>query len=99
MLPLVWFILLPRPDSLRAIKNAEQHPDTDHLRAEYSSVPIAEADASEDEEEADTAPVSLSRRSLSLRDKWTIVSPLLLKYMLPLCKFVYAGFRNTLTLS
>lgn len=32
-------------------------------------------------------PTKKVKMALSLQEKWNIVSPLLVKYMLPLCKF------------
>lgn len=83
-LPLVWFMLLARPDSPRAIKHAEQHPDTDDSEVAYSSIPIADEEPLDEAEPTYTPSVNPGSSSLSLADKWMIVSPLLIRYMLPL---------------
>lgn len=85
--------MLLRPDSPRALNYAELHPECNPLETGYAAIPTADVDGLEDIEPIST-PVSTSLKgSLSLRDKWTIVSPLLLKYMLPLCKSSLRGVR------
>jgi len=85
-LPLVWFILLLRPDSSRALTYAELHPENTPSEMGYAAIPAADVGEIEDSELPDLRPSSSSKGSLSLQDKWNIVSPLFLKYMLPLCK-------------
>ena len=56
--------------------------------------------ASEDEvgEEEDSLPSGPKRGvALSASDKWRIVRPLLMRYMLPLCKFPLGITENQLT--
>jgi hypothetical protein len=60
-------------------------PDIDDAvpsTSEYTQLPVSEDDAGE--AMAETAP--LKTKALSIRDKWELLKPMLLRYMLPLCK-------------
>ena len=81
---------------MRALNYAELHPEGNHSETGYEAIPTADVDGLDDIEPMST-PVSTSVKGwLSLHDKWTIVSPLLLKYMLPLCKSFYEEYASEL---
>jgi battenin len=80
VIPLAYFFLLPRPDAFSPTQHAD---DIEDSLQPYSLLATAE---DIDEE----VPSSLSHAktgfALSSADKWRLVKPLLLKYMLPLCE-------------
>ncbi|KAG8858207.1 battenin CLN3 protein [Serendipita sp. 411] len=83
-MPLVWFSLLPQPNSVFF---------TEDTTPQYSTLPTAEEELPESGEDdirvEDVDPIaplasSHSKVSLSLKEKWDLTQPMLLKYMLPL---------------
>ena len=83
-IPLVYFLLLPHPSSV-----FDQDEEGDGVElfvtspAEYAPLPT-------DEDEGTTAGYRRSRIvALSANDKWQLVKPMIPKYMLPLCKYLF----------
>lgn len=87
MIPLTYFFLLPRPSALESAVATSSYDDETMGVAIAPYTPIANGD---DDESADAESYHrMPKRavSLSASDKWRLVRPMLLKYMLPLCEF------------
>ncbi|KAJ7216500.1 batten's disease protein Cln3 [Mycena pura] len=96
IIPLTYVYLLPRPATFLASPDAydDHHPPTSTSSMPYTPLTTDEDDMV-GEEESSSPPGSKHNVSLSPSDKWRIVRPMLLKYMLPLfC--VYLGVAPTL---
>ena len=78
--PLTYYFLLPSKDAFFPLGAFEYTGSNRPPASEYIPIPAQEPVA-EDEEDLP----SLKGVSLTLADKWHLVQPLLLKYMLPLC--------------
>ena len=94
-IPLTYFFLLPQPSSV--YNQGEEDGDTElpsTPSAEYTPLPT-------DEDEGTTDGYRHSRIvALSASDKWRLVKPMIPKYMLPLCEWLFARLRtNSLTLA
>ena len=83
-LPLTYGVILPRPRTVKAL--TEEEVATSPIQT-YAPVPTVDND---DEERLEQAPEILytPHSHLTIQDKWKLVKPLLLLYMLPLCKSV-----------
>ncbi|KAH9057339.1 batten's disease protein Cln3 [Lactarius vividus] len=76
VIPLTYFLLLPRPDALSSLVLSD--PEEVGLpSSEYTQLPVSEEDTGE--AVADTAP--LTAKALSLSDKWELLKPMLPRYM------------------
>jgi hypothetical protein len=53
--------------------------------SEYTQLPVSEEDAGE--AVAETAP--LKTKALTIGEKWQLLKPMLPRYMLPLCEFLF----------
>ncbi|KAH7921472.1 batten's disease protein Cln3 [Leucogyrophana mollusca] len=95
VVPLVYFFVLPRPgvflhpisQSYTAIPSDEATID-----AEVETSPLYGAEESSLGGAEDSNDVSINPKvavSLSAADKWRLVRPMLVKYMLPLCKSTF----------
>lgn len=83
VIPLTYFLLLPRPDALSSLVFSD--PEEAGLpSSEYTPLPVSEEDTGE--AVVETAP--LTAKTLSLSDKWELLKPMLPRYMAPLF-FVY----------
>jgi battenin len=84
-LPLAYGALLPRPQTVKAL--TEEEVATSPIQT-YAPVPT---DENEDEErlEPTPGPLHTPHSHLTIQDKWKLVKPLLLLYMLPLCELTY----------
>ena len=98
VIPLTYFFLLPRRSAFLDTLSDSAYDDN------LSPVPTTSLPytplAAEDEagEEEGSLPSGPKRGvSLSASDKWRIVQPLLMRYMLPLCKFPLGITENQLT--
>jgi len=84
IIPLAYYLILPR-DAAFFPMNSSTYDDIQNTPAGssflYTSIPAADG-AGEDEGNLS----SEKGFSLSVDDKWRLVKPLLLKYMLPLCE-------------
>jgi hypothetical protein len=76
---LQYYFLLPRPSVF-----LEAYEDSTSPVVPYTSLATAEEELT-GEEEGSLASVPKYNVSLSASDKWRIVRPLLIRYMLPLC--------------
>lgn len=76
VIPLAYYLILPQPEVFAAVPIPSAYEEGE-VAAEYTSLPTDE-DA--------TTPLPKSSIALTFEDKWDLVKPLLLKYMLPLCK-------------
>ena len=96
IIPLTYFLLLPNAsaflDSLAPSTYEEFLSPPPPLSAmPYTPLAAEEDDAGEEEGRLESGP----KRgiALSARDKWRLVKPLLLKYMLPLCAYTPPSSR------
>lgn len=82
-LPLTYGAILPRPQTVKVL--TEEDVATSPIQT-YAPVPTEEND---DEERLEPGPgiPHTPHSHLTIQDKWKLVKPLLLLYMLPLCKF------------
>ncbi|KAH8985949.1 batten's disease protein Cln3 [Lactarius hatsudake] len=79
IIPLTYFLLLPRPDALSSLVFSD--PEEAGLpSSEYTPLPVSEEDAG--------GAVVGTAKALSLSDKWELLKPMLPRYMAPLF-FVY----------
>lgn len=87
-IPLTFFLVTPRPDALSSLSLPAEYgneslgvPST----VPYSAIPTEDVD---DDHDSSMSNVRTEKSfALSASDKWRLVKPLLLKYMLPLCTF------------
>lgn len=79
VIPLTYFLLLPRPDAFSSL--AISDPEEAVLSSEYAPLPVSEEDAGE--AVVETAP--LKTKALTMADKWQLLKPMLPRYMAPLC--------------
>jgi battenin len=79
VIPATYLLVLPRPDAFAGLQipSADEDEALNGAPSEYAPLPTDDNDAPE---------VMKSPVALSASDKWYLVKPLLLKYMLPLCK-------------
>lgn len=80
VIPITYFFILPRPELFESV-TIPAEDDDDYLAAGPTTpyVPLPTDD--------DDTHVPIKHHvALSAADKWMLVKPLLLKYMLPLCK-------------
>lgn len=88
VIPLTYLFLLPRPiefTSLSLPEHVEEEEVDADVPSEYVPLPSGEDGTDAGEASLYTSPMKASV-SLTARDKLRLVRPLLLKYMLPLCK-------------
>lgn len=87
VIPLTYLFLLPRPTVFASLTlpDLEEEEATEDAPLEYVPLPSGEDAADAGEATLYTSPMKASV-SLTARDKLRLVRPLLLKYMLPLCK-------------
>ncbi|KAJ7093914.1 batten's disease protein Cln3 [Mycena belliarum] len=82
VIPLTYYALLPRPPAFLATSAAYE----DRPSAAVPYTPLATTgDDIDGEEEGSLAAPGPKHVSLSASDKWRLVRPLLVRYMLPLC--------------
>lgn len=96
IIPLTYFYLLPHNSAFISLSPADYEESTSLGGA--SSLPYTPLPSAEDEdgeEEGSLPPGPRKGVSLSPSDKWRLVRPLLLKYMLPLCESPYPVFQFT----
>jgi battenin len=84
VIPLTYFLLLPRPHVFSAIVLPDIEDNTPST-SEYTQLPVSEEDAGE--AVADSAP--LKTKAISIGEKWQLLKPLLPRYMAPLCMSSY----------
>jgi battenin len=82
IIPLTYYFLLPSNTTSFPIPDVIE--DMDASAFEYTPIPAADRDGVVDE----LGPPSGKAVALSAADKWRLVKPLLLKYMLPLCECI-----------
>ncbi|KAJ7507373.1 CLN3 protein-domain-containing protein [Mycena galericulata] len=86
IIPLTYYLLLPRPPAFLA--NSAAYEDLPSATMPYT--PLAGEDDMVGEEEGSAPPGPKHNVSLSASDKWRLVRPLLLRYMLPLfCVYLF----------
>ncbi|KAF8482724.1 batten's disease protein Cln3 [Russula ochroleuca] len=83
VIPLTYFLLLPRPHAFSALVLPEIE-DFASSRTEYAQLPVSEEDAGG----AVVEPLPLTTKALSIGDKWQLLKPMIPRYMMPLF-FVY----------
>lgn len=87
VIPLAYFFVLPPPGDYTAIVGNEA--DWSNTRSEYTALPEDEIE-SEGTNPAGLASTVTPMPGLSSADKWRLVRPLLMKYMLPLfCVYTF----------
>lgn len=79
-----YYLLLPHPTVFLA--NSVAYEDVPSAAANMPYTPLAAEDDMVGEEEGSSPSGPKANVSLSASDKWRLVRPLLLRYMLPLCK-------------
>lgn len=80
VIPLTYFLLLPQPETFASVSipTAEEEDALNAApTAAYTPLPTDD----------DDVPLVPKSAALSAADKWHLVKPLLLKYMLPLCEW------------
>lgn len=95
IIPLTYFYLLPHNSTFISLGPDEYEEETSLDGATalpYTPLPSAEDE--DGEEEGSLPPGPRKGVSLSSSDKWRLVKPLLVKYMLPLCKSRYQNIRE-----
>jgi battenin len=88
IIPLTYFFLLPHNTAFLFIHTPasyEDHSPSDVISSLHYT-PLAANEDDIREEEGTVAPDPKRKVALSIEDKWRLVKPLLLKYMLPLCE-------------
>ncbi|KAJ7481736.1 batten's disease protein Cln3 [Mycena latifolia] len=89
IIPLTYYVLLPRPSAFLASSAAYEDPPS----ATTANVPYTPLATTEDDlagEEEGSSPSGPKHVSLSPSDKWRLVRPLLVRYMLPLfCVYLF----------
>lgn len=85
VIPLTYLFLLPRPTAFASLTLEEEEEAVADAPSEYVPLPSGEDGTDAGEATLYTSPMKASV-SLTARDKLRLVRPLLLKYMLPLCK-------------
>ena len=91
IIPLTYYFLLPSSAAFRSLI-----VDDDSAQLAFEYVPIPAAEGAADREEG-MLPLQKGV-SLTAEDKWQLVKPLLLRYMLPLCEF-FVDILNWLCLT
>jgi battenin len=81
VIPLTYFLLLPRPHAFSALVLPEIEVSASS-RSEYTQLPVSEEDAGA----AVVEPAPLTTKALSIGDKWQLLKPMIPRYMMPLCK-------------
>ena len=99
VIPLTYHLLLPSPSAFASVALPSDEDsglrDDSESATPYTALPTDDAS-----EPIADALMSKVAGGLSPRDKWRLVKPLLPKYMLPLCMFLfYYVNRNILTFS
>jgi len=92
IIPLTYFFLLPHSSAFINSAAPSNYQDTFSPPPVLSSLPYTPLATAEDEagEEEGSLPAGPKRGiALSPSDKWRLVRPLLMKYMLPLCKSLF----------
>ena len=82
VLPLAYGAILPRPQTVKAL--TEEEVATSPIQT-YAPVPTEEDEDEEHLEPTQGTPHT-PHSYLTLQEKWRLVKPLLLLYMLPLCE-------------
>lgn len=80
VIPITYFFILPRPELFESVTIPAG--DDDEYLAAGPTTPYVPLPTDDD----DTHVPIKHHVALSAADKWRLVKPLLLKYMLPLCK-------------
>ncbi|KZT64099.1 hypothetical protein DAEQUDRAFT_733061, partial [Daedalea quercina L-15889] len=92
VIPLTYFLLLPRPS---VFTDADLPPTAlpdSIVAAEYTALPISEDEAPQLEPEVarEDGAAKTGSVALSMEDKWTLVRPLITRYMFPLfCVYLF----------
>ena len=92
IIPLAYFFLLPHSSSFLYSVTPTVYEDTLSPPPALSALPYTPIALEEDEdgeEEGTHAPGPKRGVALNANDKWRLVQPLLLKYMLPLCRHLF----------
>ena len=76
VIPVAYYFILPHPEVFASVPNLSSYEEED-VDAAYTPLPMDEG----------VTDVPKSSVALSFEDKWELVKPLLLKYMLPLCAY------------
>jgi battenin len=74
VIPITYYFLLPHPETFASVPILSTYEEED-VDTPYTPLPIDD----------DAIVVSKASVALSFEDKWELVKPLLLRYMLPLC--------------
>lgn len=77
VIPIAYYFILPQPEAFTFINTSSF--EEEEVDAPYAPLPT-------DEDAIDVRKTSVS---LTLEDKWVLVKPLLLRYMLPLCMWFH----------
>ena len=100
-IPLAYYFLLPRPSEFTSVALPSEYED--EASSPSTSIPYTPIPTTEVEDEVGLVTRALPEKtavSLSIRDKWRLVKPLLPKYMLPLCaSFTVRCYTKLLTWS
>ena len=87
MLPIAYGVILPRPQTVKAL--TEEEVATSPIQT-YAPVPTEENEDEERLEQNQGTPYT-PHSHLTIQDKWKLVKPLLLLYMLPLCESMHCA--------
>jgi hypothetical protein len=91
VIPLTYFYLLPHNSAFLYSQSPVGYdgPTSPGGASTLPYTPLPSAEDEDGEEEGSLPPGPRKGVSLSPSDKWRLVKPLLLKYMLPLCELPY----------
>jgi len=91
IIPLAYFLLLPHSLSFLYSVTPTVYEDTLSPPPSLSALPYTPIALDEDKDKEEGTHALGPKRGVSLNanDKWRLVRPLLLKYMLPLCRHLF----------
>lgn len=87
--PITYLFLLPPSTIFADLVDSEEDAESSAI---YAPLATEDVQDSEDVDVSKVAPIELSAH-----DKWRLLKPMLLKYMLPLCMFLFCSAFTLLT--
>ena len=94
-IPVAYWFLLPRPADFASLSLPTEYDDDDigaPSSVAYAPIPTDEGDDDTGSTKSHTQ-VEKAAFALPVADKWRLVKPLLMKYMVPLCESIHVISR------